>query len=103
MSSEPEKIRIQIDGVDYSIPKGHSLYALEKETGMPVVFGCYSGRCGICCVRVLGGEENLNPLNEMEKVLLTADEQEDLRLGCQCEVKGPASFSSKPSKIPLLK
>lgn len=93
---EPKKaVEIELDGQAYSLAQGESLFALDGVGSFGVVFGCYSGRCGICRVRVLAGAENLSPRNEMEAMLLSADDGEEVRLACQCEVHGSAAFSSK--------
>jgi ferredoxin len=87
-------IEIVVDGIPLRVPSGETLAALASEERMPVVFGCYSARCGICRVRVLEGAENLGPRNEMEESLLGPDRGPEDRLACQCRVHGPASFRS---------
>jgi ferredoxin len=89
------KIQIQIDGEAYEIEAGETLFAVEDDPRLRLVFGCHSGRCGICRVRVLQGAENLSPRNEMEEMVLSIDDEPHTRLACQCEVRGFVSLRSE--------
>jgi ferredoxin len=44
-----------------------------------VIFGCRSGRCGVCCARVLNGHEFLNAISAVER---GRDMHPDERLMC---------------------
>jgi ferredoxin len=58
----------------------------------PIEFDCRKADCGICTIRILKGQENLNPPGEEEKdFLLAMNADEDERLACQVRVKGDVS------------
>jgi ferredoxin len=65
-----------------------SIPLLEMEAH--IMFGCKSGNCGTCVVRVLSGERNLSSRTEKENRLfaLLGDEDPSRRLACQCHVHG---------------
>ncbi len=82
---EPKGVRLACDD-------GESVFDVARRHGIPVSTSC-NGRatCGLCRVRVLGGEEHLNPF--------TADERKHLgnvyfitkeRLSCQARLVGEA-------------
>jgi ferredoxin len=48
------------------------------------IFGCNSGLCGVCKVKVIKGIENLTPLTENEELHSLG---KDERLLCQCKIK----------------
>lgn len=56
----------------------------------PVLFGCRTGICGTCVVRVVEGAEALPPPDEDEREILElfADGDEHARLACQIDVRG---------------
>ncbi len=56
----------------------------------PVLFGCRTGICGTCLVKVKNGSEHLNALTQEEKEVLelcSSDLKND-RLACQLRIKG---------------
>lgn len=57
-----------------------------------ITFGCRSGRCGICAVRIVSGEENLSPRTAREERLfeLLGEDSPAMRLACQSRAYGDA-------------
>ncbi|CUU59667.1 ferredoxin [Frankia sp. CcI49] len=57
-----------------------------------ITFGCRSGRCGICVVRIVSGGENLSPRTAREERLfgLLGEESPAMRLACQSRAYGDA-------------
>jgi ferredoxin len=55
-----------------------------------ITFGCRSGKCGICAVRVVSGAENLSPRTPREERLFELLEitDPDVRLACQSRAHG---------------
>lgn len=88
-------IEIEIDGLAHRLKAGDSLQDLEGYSTTNIIFGCYSGRCGICRVEVIEGLENLGPWNDLEDFLLAGSgEPPEVRLACQCFPRGPVKFKS---------
>ncbi|RNM05163.1 2Fe-2S iron-sulfur cluster-binding protein [Dickeya undicola] len=57
-------------------------------------FGCKTGNCGICRVKILSGMENITSRTSKEKRLFKALEIEDpdIRLACQCKITGDVTL-----------
>jgi ferredoxin len=57
-----------------------------------VMFGCKSGNCGTCAIKVVSGAENLSgrTLRENRLFELTGETDESIRLACQCRAFGDA-------------
>jgi ferredoxin len=55
-----------------------------------ITFGCRSGRCGVCAIRVLSGGDTLSPRTAKEEQLLAMLGVEDpaVRLACQSRAHG---------------
>ena len=51
---------------------------------MGIVFGCRTGLCQTCRIKVLEGAENLSELTDVE---LDAGLDKETRLACQCTLK----------------
>jgi ferredoxin len=53
----------------------------------PIAYICMAGSCGTCRVRVISGQEHLEPLTEAEKFHCPKSTGED-RLACQAVCRG---------------
>ena len=63
--------------------------AFEK---LGVGFDCHTGICGICKIKILKGENNLNPKTDTEQDYPLNDKE---RLACQCQkIKGDIEFKN---------
>ena len=90
---------------DIEVEEGTKVLAAAKQAGLPIRFGCGSGRCGTCAVRVdvENGEMSEMKINEqglLREMNLPADGS--IRLSCQARIKKGVckvdlSFQSKYS------
>ncbi|MBU9844036.1 2Fe-2S iron-sulfur cluster-binding protein [Rahnella woolbedingensis] len=57
-------------------------------------FGCKTGNCGLCRVKVLSGIENITSITTKERRLFKVLEIEDpdIRLACQCKITGDVTL-----------
>lgn len=74
----------------------------------PIPVDCRSGTCGTCWVGVLGGNENLSPVEDFERKRMeyfgywesefhhSADARPLIRLACQCVAQGSCSIIIPP-------
>ena len=61
-------LHIENDGSEIEIRDGSNLMKACSEAGVP--FGCMTGRCGVCRVRILKGAQNLDqPLDANKEIL----------------------------------
>jgi uncharacterized 2Fe-2S/4Fe-4S cluster protein (DUF4445 family) len=81
-----------------AIEEGKTLHEAATELGIEIESLCGGEqKCGKCKVVVDAGQENLSPMEEPEKKLLTKEEIETgYRLSCEAKVKGPVSVTIPP-------
>ena len=74
----------------FEVEEGKSLSEVLNVMNSPILFGCRTGVCGTCCVKILEGNENINNMSEeeLEIVELFSDDIENIRLACQIKLKG---------------
>jgi len=71
-------------------PEGTSLQAIADASGADITFGCRSGSCGTCRVRILAGLEHCSAMGPEERDFLQGIQAPaDHRLACQVNVEGP--------------
>ena len=102
------KITIVNEKVELEVPEGTNLRkealknGVQVYEGMERFFHCMGmGLCGTCQVKVKSGMENLSPKTLVEKITLgrmlaTIGSEQELRLSCQCTVKGDCSVQTHP-------
>lgn len=77
------------NGQSLELEEGQNLSEVLNVLNSPVLFGCRTGICATCLVKVHEGMENLPPLTEDEaEVLEIYTDQEHCRLSCQLHLKG---------------
>lgn len=78
---------VEVDG-------DQNLAEVLSTVNSPILFGCRTGVCGTCCVKVVKGMENLNlkTAEEDEILELYVDDMDNARLACQLEIKGDISL-----------
>jgi ferredoxin len=61
-----------------------------NSSNSPVLFGCRTGVCGACVVKIHSGIEQLDKMSaaDEEVVLVMVDDPTAVRLGCQLYPKG---------------
>jgi ferredoxin len=70
-------------------PAGTPLQEIADHAGADLTFGCRTGSCGTCRVRVVRGFEHASPPGPEERdFLATLDAPPDHRLACQMCVNG---------------
>lgn len=91
------KLTFLPQGVVIDCEPGESVFDAARRAGIPINTACVGrGTCGLCRVRVKGGEENLSPFSEAESrhlgnvYFLTKE-----RLSCQTRLLGDAAVEAK--------
>ena len=77
--------------LEISVPDGSELVTVyQKDTSLPMKFGCTRGNCGVCAMEVTSGMKNLTKRSELENETLKKKgvEEEKYSLGCQCAING---------------
>ena len=74
--------KIIFEEQEAEINDGDPIQESCEQLGIP--FGCASGVCGVCTVKVIEGMENLNPRCQEEDDL---ELEEGERLACRCALK----------------
>lgn len=72
---------IKFKGNEYYLKDGSIISGICEKIGVP--FACHQGTCGICEIKILDGEQNLNSLTDNEKILEMSRKK---RLACQCNI-----------------
>ena len=90
MSGLPTQVRFLPEDLLVEAPAGTALQAIADATGADITFGCRSGSCGTCRVRILAGMEHCSAMGPEERDFLKGIEAPaDHRLACQVSVDGP--------------
>jgi len=83
------KVHFLLEDLLVEAPEGADLRAVAEASGADVTFGCGSGSCGTCRVRVMEGLEHCSEAGSEEKEFLRAlQAPADHRLACQVRVNG---------------
>jgi len=90
-------VRVRFLGEDLLVeaPQGTPLREIAEAAGADIVFGCGSGSCGICRVRVARGLEHASrPDPEERDLLASLGAPADHRLACRMRVEGDLEIES---------
>ncbi|HJW33965.1 MAG TPA: 2Fe-2S iron-sulfur cluster-binding protein [Holophagaceae bacterium] len=83
------KIHFLLDDLLVQAPLGTSLQEIAEAAGADLTFGCRTGSCGTCRVRITEGLAHCSPPNAEEREFLGAlNVPADQRLACQVRVHG---------------
>ena len=85
------RILFQSENKEIEISGGSDfLEIFQKDSSLPMKFGCRRGECGVCAIRVDKGADNLSKCTSQEKATLGKKGLCDPnhRLACQCAVNG---------------
>ncbi len=97
MSGERAQVRFLPEDLLVEAPAGTPVQAIADAAGADITFGCRSGSCGTCRVRVLAGAEHCSPAGAEERDYLRGiAAPEDHRLACQLCVTGPVELETQP-------
>jgi len=78
-----------VTGESIDVLEGDLLSESLDVTNSPILFGCRTGICATCLVRVVSGSEYLPDVDEdEEEVLEVYAEAENCRLACQLSLSG---------------
>lgn len=81
-------------GETLQVEEQRKLSELLDVLNSPVLFGCRTGICATCMVRVVDGMDHLPPLTEDEQeVVEVYDGDEQCRLACQLYLKGDVTLT----------
>jgi ferredoxin len=81
------------DDLTEDVPAGTKMATAAENAGASLLFGCRSGNCGKCRVRVKHGAENLSEVGEREfSFLKLIDAKPNERLACQVRVNGDCAI-----------
>ena len=85
----PARVRFLPEDLLVEAPWGTPLQAIADAAGAYISFGCRSGSCGTCRIRVLAGLEHCSAMAPEERDFLQGlDAPGDHRLACQVRVEG---------------
>ena len=74
-------------------PAGTSLEAIAEASGADITFGCKTGSCGTCRIRVASGLDRCSPAEPEERDFLAGLEAApDQRLACQVRIHGDVAI-----------
>ncbi len=91
--SRPVRVHFLLDDLLVEAPAGTRLQDIADASGADVTFGCRSGTCGTCRVRVARGLEHCAPPGPEERDFLASlGAPEDQRLACQVRVNGDVAI-----------
>lgn len=83
------KVHFLLEDLLVEAPSGTPLRDIADATGADITFGCGSGSCGTCRVRVTEGLEHCSePESEEKEFLRALQAPPDHRLACQVCVNG---------------
>lgn len=83
------RIHFLLDDLDIEAPSGTRLQEIAEAGGADLTFGCSSGSCGTCRVRIAQGLDQCSPMGPEERDFLGAlAAPPDQRLACQVRVTG---------------
>ena len=83
------RVRFLPEDLLVEAPCGTPLQAIADASGADITFGCRSGSCGTCRVRILAGLEHCSAQAPEERDFLRGmGAPKDHRLACQVKVEG---------------
>ncbi len=77
-------------GLRLACDSGDTVFGVARQAGIPITTACGArATCGLCRVKVLAGDAQLSPINDVEKKHLgNVYFITKLRLSCQAQVRG---------------
>jgi ferredoxin len=95
VTAEPTAIQVLflLDDLLVEAPAGTRLQDLADAAGADITFGCRSGSCGTCRIRVAQGLEHCSAAGPEERDFLAClQAPTDHRLACQLTVHGDVTL-----------
>jgi len=79
-----------INNIEIELPQRFSISEISNDL---IPFRCKKGICGLCCVKVIAGKENISIPTEDEIAFLSRLKvDDDVRLACQLNIDGPVNL-----------
>ncbi len=94
--SLPQGLMVRFENLGKTLPirAGQTICELAEEHGLKIAAQCHRGICGSDPIRIISGQENLNPMTEGEEDTLddlcSIDDGQH-RLACMARVSGPVA------------
>ena len=83
------KVHFLLEDLLVQAPEGTSLQRVAEASGADITFGCGTGSCGTCRVKLVEGADHAGPLSPEERdYLQRLGAGEGERLACQVRVQG---------------
>lgn len=93
MKISKPRVHFVLEDMDVEVPEGTRLIDVVDASGADITFGCRTGTCGTCRVRIVEGMDKLSSHTSEERDFLSAlDAAPDERLGCQLCIMGDVSI-----------
>jgi ferredoxin len=87
------KVHFRLEDLLVEAPAGTSLQRIADAAGADITFGCRTGSCGTCRVRVAEGLSHCSEAGSEERDFLQGlDAPADQRLACQVTVQGDVAI-----------
>ena len=87
------KVHFLLEDLLVEAPEGTPLQAIADAAGADITFGCRTGSCGTCRVRVAEGLGHCSEMGPEERDFLQGlDAPADQRLACQVTVHGDVAI-----------
>lgn len=87
------KVHFLLEDLLVEAPAGTSLQRIADAAGADITFGCRTGSCGTCRVRIAEGRSHCSdPGAEERDFLAGLDAPPDQRLACQVAVHGDVAI-----------
>lgn len=89
----PVKVHFLLEDLLVEAPLGTPLQRIADAAGADITFGCRTGSCGTCRVRIAEGAEHCHPPGPEERDFLAGlGAPPDQRLACQVVVQGDVAI-----------
>jgi ferredoxin len=87
------RVHFLLEDLVVEAPASTSLQRIADAAGADITFGCRTGSCGTCRVRIAGGQSHCSePGTEERDFLAGLDAPPDHRLACQVTVHGDVAI-----------
>ena len=87
------RVHFLLEDLEAEAPNGCALLDVAEAVGADITFGCRTGSCGTCRVRVASGLDACSPPSSEERDFLVGlDAPPDQRLACRVKLNGDVAI-----------